>query len=171
MKETRKRELKIKKYRKISYVGMRSLNGEKLKSHQEVQIANWLILNGIKWEYERDYPYNDSKNQYKPDFYLPDYDLWIEHFGIDEYGNTAPWVEKEKYTSEMEWKLDIHRKNKTLLVKTYSYEYKKEGGVPQALEEKLAQHGIEKMPISEEYIDHMVKESFKPTSNFIKLVK
>ncbi len=157
-------------FRKIRHVGLRSLNGTKLKSHQEVQIANWLILNGIKWEYESDYPHNDNKKQYQPDFYLPDYDLWIEHFGIDKHGNTAPGVEKEEYNSGIKWKRDIHAENETKLVETYSYESKKSGGLPQALEEKLAQYGVKKTSISDQDIDHLVKESFKPTSNFIKLV-
>lgn len=158
-------------FHKIRYIGMRSLDGKQLKSHQEVQIANWLLLNGIKWEYERDYPYNDSERQHQPDFYLPDYDLWIEHFGIDEHGNTAPWVEKEKYHEHIAWKRKTHEANQTRLVETYSYESKKEGGLPQALEEKLAQYGVQKTSISDLGVDHLVKENFKPTSNFIKLIK
>lgn len=157
-------------FRKIRYVGLRSLDGTKLKSHQEVQIANWLILNGIKWEYEKDYPHNDSKKQHKPDFYLPDYDLWIEHFGIDEHGNTSPWVEKEKYNSEIEWKRKTHAANKTQLLETYSYESKNNGGLTQALANKLAQYKVTKTSVSDQDIDRLVAESFKPTSNFIKLV-
>jgi len=91
-------EEKIDYFEKKQYVaGLKSLDGKELKSYQEVQIANWLILNGVKWEYEK--PYTFSEN-YHPDFYLPDYDLWIEHFSIDKDGNTAPGVSKEKFITK-----------------------------------------------------------------------
>ncbi len=156
---------------KISYVEMRSLNGEQLKSHEEVQIANWLILNGINWEYERDYPHNKSKKQHKPDFYLPDYDLWIEHFGIDENGNTAPGVDKEKYNETMKWKRSVHAENETKLVETYSHEAKSPGGLPAALDKKLTEYGVKKGPVTDKGIDKLVETSFKPESNFVKMVK
>jgi len=46
--------------------------------------AKWAIFFdelGIKWEYEPEYgdvEFGGFLIQYKPDFYLPDYDLWIE---------------------------------------------------------------------------------------------
>ena len=158
-------------FRAIRYVGMDSLDGTVLKSHQEVEIANWLILNGIKWEYEKSYPHTDGKRQHRPDFYLPDYDLWIEHFGVDEHGNTAPWVDRLRYQQEMQWKRDEHRANQTKLVETYSYESRKDGGLPKALDDKLAEYGIKKRPMSDDDIDHLIAKSFKPASGFIKLVR
>lgn len=158
-------------FRRVRYIGLRSLNGTLHKSHQEVQIANWLTLNGIKWEYEQRYPHSEDRaKQHKPDFYLPDYDIWIEHFGINEDGTTAPWIPAHEYTEQMEWKRNEHRKHGTTLVETYSYESRKEGGIPRALEEKLSQCGVQKRFVSDEEIDILVRESFKPTSNFIKLV-
>lgn len=76
-------------------LGLRALNNLLLKSRQEVQIANWLILNGINFEYERQYPENTATPRHRPycpDFYLPDSDIYIEHFGVDRHGNTAPHV-------------------------------------------------------------------------------
>lgn len=35
--------------------GLRALDGTKVKSNEEKQIANWFILNGIAWAYERPY--------------------------------------------------------------------------------------------------------------------
>ncbi len=157
-------------FRKIDYVGLRSMSGEKLKSHEEVQIANWLTLNGIDWEYEQDYPHNESDRQHQPDFYLPDYDVWIEHFGINEDGATASWVEKEKYIEQMNWKINEHQKHQTKLVKTYSYEAKKPGGLPDALEQKLAQYGVKKKPFSEQEVDYLIEKNFKSSSKFIKLI-
>jgi DNA helicase-4 len=70
---------------------LKSLKGEKVKSFQECVIANHLFMNGIEYEYERSYEIDTAtseKRQYKPDFYLNDYGIYIEHFGIDENGNT-----------------------------------------------------------------------------------
>lgn len=152
---------------KVAYAGLKGLDGQTLRSHQEVQIANWLILNGIKWEYEKDYPHESG---YNPDFYLTDYDLWIEHFGIDENGNTAPWIDSKKYNKDIEWKRETHRKHNTGLVETYSYEARQEGGIPSALETKLDQHGVEKRPISQKEVEGIIEKGHGPVSNFVKLI-
>jgi DNA helicase-4 len=55
--------------------GLRALDGTKLKSNEEKQLANWFILNGIQWEYERPYPFPTATpwhRSYQPDFYLPE---------------------------------------------------------------------------------------------------
>ncbi len=61
---------------------IRTLQGEKVKSYEECMIANFLYLNGIKYEYEKDYIVNTAtqdRRQYQPDFYLSDYGIWVEH--------------------------------------------------------------------------------------------
>ena len=43
-------------------------------------IANFLYLNGISYKYEEPYVYETADNdysQYKPDFFLPDYNIYI----------------------------------------------------------------------------------------------
>ena len=53
---------------------VRSLKGDLVKSLEECEIANWLYLNGIEYEYERPYEHDTAtplKRQYHPDFYLP----------------------------------------------------------------------------------------------------
>ncbi|KGP92727.1 hypothetical protein N780_13440 [Pontibacillus chungwhensis BH030062] len=72
----------------------KTLSGEKVKSLEEVMIANFLFLNGITYKYEEPYKHNtanSNRRQYKPDFYLPDFDIYIEHFGLNEE-NRAPWL-------------------------------------------------------------------------------
>src|SRR3989344_5040397 len=59
---------------------------EQVKSQQEVMIANFLYMHGLKYTYELPYKHETATSvyrQYKPDFYLPDYDIYIEHFGIN----------------------------------------------------------------------------------------
>ncbi len=123
-----------------------TLKNEKVKSLQEVQIANFLFLNGVNYEYEKIYPFESQdplRKAYRPDFYLKDYDIYLEHFGITR-DYTVPWlslVEAQKYLEGIEWKRDFHKQNKTKLIETYSY-YNSEGVLLQKLEELLKQNGV-----------------------------
>lgn len=64
----------------------RTIKQEKLKSIEEVMIANFLFMSGVEYEYERDYEIDTSDanhRQYKPDFFLPEYNIYIEHYGLN----------------------------------------------------------------------------------------
>ena len=64
----------------------KTIKGEFLRSKEEVDIANFLYLNGIDYHYEL--TYQDKKNNTKthPDFFIKQLELehYIEHFGIDQ---------------------------------------------------------------------------------------
>ena len=128
-------------------VGRRTLQNEQVKSLAEVSIANYLFLNGIRYEYERRYPFESddpARKAYRPDFYLPDHDIYIEHFGINKEGK-LPWlsaVEEKKYQDDMRWKRDFHRRNGTKLLETYSY-YSSEGRLTEELEKLLKANGVQ----------------------------
>ena len=99
---------------------IRSLQGELVKSYEENEIANFLYLNGINYKYEFNYKHDvsdENHRQYQPDFYLGDYDVYIEHFGINREGKTAPYIDTEKYAQQMKWKRQIHRQYRTTLSK------------------------------------------------------
>lgn len=106
---------------KVEKVKLNSMQGEKVKSVEELIIANFLFLNGIEYQYEKAYPHGEPL--YCPDFYLSDYDLYLEHFGVDE-NNQAKWLtpfNEQKYVEEMQLKRDRHKSNNTKLLETYSY--------------------------------------------------
>ena len=67
-----------------------TIQNEVVKSYQEVEIANFLYLNNIDYEYEPVYPYNlaYAKKPYTPDFIIRQGDkvAYIEHFGVTEDG-------------------------------------------------------------------------------------
>ena len=68
-----------------------TLKHEFVKSNEELIIANYLFTNGINYEYERPYEIETGtidKRQYTPDFYLPEYNVYLEHFGIDKRRST-----------------------------------------------------------------------------------
>ncbi len=123
-----------------------TLRGEKVKSLEEVSIANFLFLNGVRYEYESKYPYqtNDAHFKvYRPDFYLPDCDIYIEHFGVNKNGK-LPWlsdIEEKKSLEGMAWKRQQHRTNGTKLLETYSY-YSSQGLLLEKLEALLRQNGV-----------------------------
>lgn len=151
-----------------------TLKNEKVKSLEETKIANFLFLNGINYEYERLYPYEINEPQeptdtqvtgdtqeandqqptgerlrkpYHPDFYLTDYDIYLEHFGISK-SFTVPWlspIEERKYLEGIEWKRNLHQKCGTKLIETYSY-YNSEGVLLKKLEEILKENHVEFKP-------------------------
>lgn len=181
MKDTIKhaKELsKLQKYKR-GLVDLITLAEEKVKSQHELEIANFLFINGINYEYESDYKFlNDKKKvHYRPDFYLPDYDIYIEHFGIDETGH-ASWLKDEEkiveYEKTMEWKKKLHEENHTKLICTYSFQRDE---LINILLEELKTFNVEMKPCSTELIDLLnniydFDSSFLATvSSFIKLFK
>ena len=103
-----------------------TLKGERVKSLEELIIANFLFLNGVNYEYEKNYTGNYEKTgrAYQPDFYLTDYEIWLEHFGINSNGR-APWIknvlEERKYVEGIQWKRQVHKANNTRLIESYSH--------------------------------------------------
>ena len=124
----------------------KTLHGETVKSLEEVTIANFLFLNGVNYEYEKKYPFKtdtSSHKPYHPDFYLPDYDIYLEHFGIDKNGH-LPWlsrIEEQKYLEGIAWKRQLHKENGTRLLETYSY-YSHEGVLIEKLSALLKKNGV-----------------------------
>jgi DNA helicase-4 len=139
---------------------IRSLKGDVVKSLEECDIANFLYVNGVEYEYEKDYEVETSTRkhrQYKPDFYLPEHGLYIEHFALNKEGITPSFIDKEEYLQNLEWKRQLHKSNQTKLIETYSYE-KSEGTLLKNLENKLLSHNVKLSRISEERIFEEINE-------------
>lgn len=110
-----------------------TMQGEYVKSYQELLIANFLFLNGVSYRYEEEYVYetaDESYSQYKPDFFLTEYNVYLEHFGVDRNNETKFTTDEEqnkistaKYIRSMEWKRELHSIHNTNLIETYSYEF------------------------------------------------
>ena len=128
---------------------IRSLKGEVVRSMEECEIANFLYLNGVLYEYEAPYEHDTAapeKRQYRPDFHLPEAGIYIEHFGLDAEGRTARFVDEKKYLREMEWKRRLHKEKGTVLIETFSRE-RAAGALTRNLGEKLAAHGVTLSPL------------------------
>lgn len=117
--------IKEQSLRRKSY--LRTLNGEYCKSKEEVDIANFLYLNSIDYEYEKQFKKLDNSCIYKPDFYIEQNNNYnyIEHFGIDRVSQTNNRYTKkelETYLKNMNLKLDFHKQEKVdnLFIITHS---------------------------------------------------
>lgn len=144
-----------------------TLDSGEVKSIAERDIANFLILNQVKFEYEKPADWADTSSefrQYEPDFYLPEYDLWIEHFGIDRSGNVPPWFSRrggkdpsQRYKEEMEWKRAQFKKHNRNLVETYHYQWAEDSLVDE-LRRQLQEKVVLLRELSKEAIlDHVRK--------------
>jgi DNA helicase-4 len=139
---------------------LRSLKGDLVKSLEECEIANFLYLNGVEYVYEGKYEVDTASlkhRQYTPDFYLPEFDVYIEHFGVDRNNNTAQFVDRDKYLTDMAWKRRLHRENRTRLVETYSWE-KSEGILTEDLVRKLTEAGVVFNHLSPEKVFERINE-------------
>lgn len=154
---------------------LRTLNNEQVKSVEETKIANFLFMHGIRYEYEKLYPFESDdpkRKSYRPDFYLCDYDIYLEHFGISK-DFTVPWLsplEEKKYLDGIFWKRDWHKENGTKLIETYSY-YSSEGILLKKLEELLVENNIEFKPrdFTDVFSTVYASKSNKYFGEFIKL--
>ena len=83
-----------------------TLRGEQVKSHAEQKIADFLSRNGIRYEYERPFEVGIwifNKELCKPDFYLPDYDVYVEYWGLKDIGEE---YKRRDYRAKMAWKME-----------------------------------------------------------------
>lgn len=149
---------------------------EIVKSYEELALANFYFLNGIKYTYEKPYEMNTAsyeKRQYNPDFYLDDYSLYHEHFGISKDGKAHQYSKEkgEKYIQDMNWKRNIHLLNGTKCIETYSYQFT-EGDVFEKLKHQLKENGVKFNLLSNDEIYNYVNKIINnhDFSSFIRLV-
>ncbi|WP_292348050.1 UvrD-helicase domain-containing protein, partial [Methanoregula sp. PtaB.Bin085] len=116
-----------------------TLGGIKVKSKAECEIFNFYFshrVNGkpIGIEYESPakwMAYLDGEGKEKipqPDFFLPGFDIYHEHWAIDKNGGVPPWFSgkdpQREYTEGMEKKkLKFQGQDKYLLIETSSADY------------------------------------------------
>lgn len=170
----------------------KTLSNEFVKSGEECYIANFLFLHGVEYSYEAPYlyqheidadeQYDKHKKRYRPDFtiYLNGYDeqrikscpnpednvIYLEHYGIDEKGNTPQFFDdkdnmssSEHYNSIIRWKDDVHRRYKTKLIKSYSYEFKNKN-IEENLIVNLLNNGVQIVPKSNDEIYKVLQEAY-----------
>ncbi len=152
-----------------------TIKNELVRSIQEVQIANFLFLHNIEYNYEETYPYHilKAKKPYTPDFCIKQGNniAYIEHFGITESGHHSFYTPEQlaKYKQEINDKISLHRKHGTKLIYTFS-SYKDGRDLLTHLRENLIKNGFEltQRP-SEEVFEKLVNT--EENKYILKLVK
>jgi DNA helicase IV len=128
-----------------------TLNMVRVKSLAEREIGNFLFLNGIEFTYEAKAAWADKSPDYRdyhPDFFLPAYNLWIEHWAIDREGRVPDWFSSgnfatpsDRYKAGMKYKKEQFRNRDQKLLETFHYQYS-EGTLISDLEGQLATNGV-----------------------------
>ena len=130
-----------------------TIQSEIMRSAQEVEIANFLYLNGVEYEYEPMYRYDIlfARKPYTPDFRIwqGDKEAYLEHFGITEDGqnNRFSSDELDAYKKAVRDKIMLHRQHGTKLLYTFS-SYKDRRPLIEHLQEQLEAAGFELHPRS-----------------------
>ena len=130
-----------------------TIQSEVMRSHQEVEIANFLYLNNIDYEYEPMYKYDIlfSKKPYTPDFVIRQGDkvAYIEHFGITQDGKNDRFSDDqlETYKKAINDKINLHKQHGTKLIYTFS-QYSDRRSLLEHLQDELENNGFEVYPRS-----------------------
>ncbi len=165
-------------YDYVKSIKLITFQGEIVKSFEELKIANFLYLHNIEYVYESMF---DEKlvsakySSYKPDFFLPEHNITIEHFGIDEQGRVPEFFASdnresatEKYHKKIQYARDIHKEYDRILIETYSFE-EASGDLLTNLQRSLEDNGV---PIGQRSLDEVLQKIVvgKNFSPFIDLV-
>ena len=153
---------------------VKTITGEFLRSVQEVQIANFLYLNGLDYEYEKVYPFESpSKNKkYTPDFYITqgEHVAWLEHYALTEsgYSNVFTPQQRAKYQKAIRDKRALHSANRTTLIETWSL-YNDRRSLMEHLKETLEKEGFVLKPRNLDEVYKKITETGKD-QYIIKLI-
>jgi len=153
---------------------IRTFKGEKVKSFGELYIANELFSQGIDYQYEAKYAHDVKtieRRQYQPDFFLPELNIYIEYYGIDENGDTASYIDNDEYHQGIDWKRSTHEQFNTECIEL-TYGQHKQGELLNSLDEclkpflaneELTDKEIEFSPVSTEFKLATLNESGRVT--------
>jgi DNA helicase-4 len=128
-----------------------TLKNDRVKSHGEWLIANFLFVNQIPYTYEGLYVgQEDQKSWHHPDFSLGR-NIVIEYFGCDKHGRTAPGIDAQAYANQIKWKREVHARNRSVMIEL-SYQDLKDGVLIEKLSKELLMQRFELKPLSREKI-------------------
>ncbi len=140
-------EKKDEWYQYMRNLAYTALNGTKVKSEGERTILNFLFTHKINEKYIKvlyEHPagwmnYKNEKGEIKtpkPDFFLPEYNIYIEHWALDEMDNVPKWFDQD-YKKGMSTKIERFKQQKRYsLIETTYGEFKRKNFI-EYFEKKL----------------------------------
>lgn len=111
-KEVKETTTESKDFRKRFPAELRCKSGIYVRSKSERDIIDFFFDNRIKCEYERSYKSPINNQSFSADFYLPDHNLYIEYFGMDD----------EKYNEKKDLKIRTYKLDKNINFEYLTYE-------------------------------------------------
>lgn len=96
------------------------LTGQPVRSKGERVIADYFTSRNIAYQYEAEATTDDwfifKTKISRPDFYLPQYNLYVEYWGlVDSFDRGT----RDSYTKSMRWKMAQYHKNNIPFVSIY----------------------------------------------------
>lgn len=136
----------------------KSIQGDWVRSTEELRIANWLFAHGIRYSYETAYGRElktPTRRQYRPDFTITitvksaegvetEKTIYLEHQALDESGNPPPWM--KVYSDKVRWVRSTHQAQGTVLVESFSWWFRK-GSWEERLASALSGAGVPIGPV------------------------
>ncbi|MBT4824275.1 UvrD-helicase domain-containing protein [Candidatus Woesearchaeota archaeon] len=110
-----------------------ALDGTQVRSESEREILNFFLMNklngdNIKILYENSAVWMKYKNEEgeeiipRPDFYFPDFDIYLEHWAVGKNGKVPSWFSgsnpTEEYANSMNIKKEKYKQNNKQLFET-----------------------------------------------------
>jgi hypothetical protein len=97
-----------------------TLTGQSVRSKAERLIADYLTSHGIAYQYEWEARTNDwfifSRKISRPDFYLPQYGVYVEYWGLVDSPNSKT---RYNYRKSMRWKMAQYHRNNISFISLY----------------------------------------------------
>ena len=91
--------------------------GETVRSNSERTIADYFHRNSIRYVYEEDaMNRRNSRRISRPDFYLPDYGIYVEYWGVLGVEDSRV---RSRYERSMKWKTAKYHRNHIKFISIY----------------------------------------------------
>ncbi len=121
-----------------------AIDRTKVNSRAEKEIMDFLLTSKLDGK-PIEVKYEPDLSVFRPDFYLPEYGLYIEHWALNEKGEVPRWFNQttEEYKQTMEMKKKWFAEHDRLLVETFTNEYRE--GSPEEFIELLKKRITEKL--------------------------
>jgi len=121
-----------------------SIDNTKVNSRAEKEIMDFFLTSKLN-EKPIEVKYEPDLAGFRPDFYLPEYNLYIEHWALNEKGEVPEWFNQstEEYKKAMEMKKRWFAEHGKLLVEMFTHEYQEDN--PENFIELLKKRVTEKL--------------------------
>jgi hypothetical protein len=93
-----------------------TLKGEHVRSYGEKTVADYFFKSNIRYEYEQPAWSTRGRRISRPDFYLPDFDVYVEYWGMADVEEST---KREEYVRSMKWKMAKYHQNGIKFVSLY----------------------------------------------------